>query len=76
MTQPNEIAPISDFCKISTNNVSVNFKPDHPPGQFFLMSEFPTPQAKKSSKPPPWAYKNELKPHLRGHFFQLFTLKA
>ena len=37
------------------------------PGQL-LMGEFPTPQEKRSSKPPPPAYKNELKPHPRGIF--------
>ena len=34
----------------------------------FLMGEFP-PQGKKEFKTPiPQAYKNELKPHPRGHF--------
>ena len=62
--------------------VSVNSKPDHPappeqnPRAIFLMGEFPTPWAKKSSKPPPRAYKNELKPYPRGYFLQLFTIKT
>ena len=62
--------------------VSVNSKPDHPPSgktlqAIFLMGEFPTPWAKKEFKTPtPRAYKNELKPHLRGHFPQLFAIKT
>ena len=66
----------------STHNqvdyVSVNSKPEHPPrGKTpgnFLISEFPTPHAKESLTPR--AYKNELKPHTRGHFPQLFTIKT
>ena len=52
----------------SLNNVSVNSKPDHPPGNFFD-GRIPHPRAKKEFKTPtPWAYKNELKLHLRGIF--------
>ena len=59
--------------------VSVNSKLDHlprakPPGNF-LMGEFPTPGKKRAQNPRPRAYKNELKPHPRGHFPQLFTEK-
>ena len=46
------------------------------PWAIFLMGKFPTPGQKKSSKPHPWAYKNELKPHPRGYFPQLFTIKT
>ena len=38
-----------------------------PPGNF-LMGEFPTPGQKRSSKPHPQAYKNEIKPHTLGIF--------
>ena len=34
------------------NYVSVNSKPDHPPGNFFD-GRIPHPSGKKSSKPPP-----------------------
>ena len=56
--------------------VSVNSKPDHAPGQFFLMGEFPTPGQKRVQTPTLRAYKNELKPHPRGHYPQLFTIKT
>ena len=48
--------------------VSVNSKPDHPPGNFFD-GRIPPPRAKKELKTPtPRAYKNELNPHPRGIF--------
>ena len=57
----------------NVGNVSVNSKPDHlplaDPWEILLMGEFPAPCARKSSKPHPWAYKNKLKPTLRGIFF-------
>ena len=46
------------------------------PGNFFD-GRIPHPPSKKEFKTPnPRAYKNELKPHPRGHFPQLFTIKA
>ena len=53
-------------------NVSVNSKPDHPPGQnpqaIFWWANSPPPGQERSSKPHPQAYKNELKPHPWGIF--------
>ena len=46
-----------------------------PPGNFFD-GRIPHPLGKKSSNPHPRAYKNELKPHPRGHFSQLFIVKT
>ena len=48
-------------------NVSVDSKPDHPPGQF-LMGEFPTTWSKRVQNPHLWTHKNELKPHPKGIF--------
>ena len=49
------------------NNVSVDSKPDHPPGQFFD-GRIPTTWAKRVQNRHPWAHKNDLKPHPRGIF--------
>ena len=60
--------------------VSVSSKPDHPsrqnPRTIFLIGEFPTPGQNRVQNPHPRAYKNELKPHSRGHFPQLFTINT
>ena len=60
--------------------VSVNSKPDHPPGKTprqFFDRRIPHPPGKKEFKTPtPLAYKNELKPHFWGNFPQLFTIKT
>ena len=46
-----------------------------PPGNFFEGANCPPP-GKKGVQTPPQAYKNELKPHPRGHFPQLFAIKT
>ena len=61
-------------------NVSVNSKPDHPlrrkPSGNFFDGRIPHPRAKRAQNPNPRAYKNELKPHPRGHFPQLFSIET
>ena len=49
------------------NNVSVNSKPDHPPGQFFD-GRIPHHPGKKE-------FKNPAKTPPQGHFPQLFTIE-
>ena len=46
-----------------------------PPGNFFD-GQIPHLGQKEFKTPNPRAYKNELKPHPRGHFPQLFTIKT
>ena len=70
------IKPIHGQKRLTYHNVSVNSKPDHPPGQFFGLANSPPPGQKRVQNPTPRAYKNELKPHPRGHFSQLCTLKT
>ena len=51
------------FC----TNVSVNSKPDDPPGEFFLKGRIPHPSfTKKMRNPDPWGRKIVLKPHPRA----------
>ena len=54
---------------------SLTIPPGKPPGNF-LIGEFLTPGQKSVQNPHPRAYKNELKPHPRRHFPQLFTIKT
>ena len=56
---------------------SLTSPPRAKPGQFFDR-QFPHhhPPGKRVQNPHPQAYKNELKPHHRGHFPKLFTMKT
>ena len=63
------------------DNVSVNSKPDNPPPQqnpraIFGWANSPPPGKKGVQNLHPRAYTNELKPHPRGHFPQLFAVKT
>ena len=55
------------------HNVSVNSKPDHPPGNFFERANSPLPGRKKVQNP--CARKIVLKPHPRGNYFQKSSKK-
>ena len=59
--------------------MSVNSKPDHPPGhtpgEFFKSSDSPPPEHKESGKPQPLGQKNRAKTPPRGNYFQKSSKK-
>ena len=56
-------------------NVSVNSKPDHPPGNFFETLNSPHPGQKESAKPRPLGQKNRAKTPPPGRLFSKIQQK-
>ena len=59
----------------SVPSLTISPPPRQNPGNF-LIGKFPTPGKKRDPNPHPRVYKNELKPHHRERFPQLFTIKT